>query len=231
MDEDDLPPAGRGRGAPICTVKRYRSKSPASSVSQPPLVLQPKAKIAPAVPRNRWDGASLAQHYKPTSFGVLPCGGLLPPSPRPRRGPEPLLPLGGLHYESFAALKVHQGPLAHQLVPDLGSHRVGMPPQASTQHRALMVSAPLSVSVDVVGPSHSSSSTMLEVHQRLKQQHVQAWLQLLQEAGAQSELVRTTAASDTPDLHRARVIARYALTCTVGQFLSAFYLWAGLPPH
>ena len=210
---------------PICTVKRYRrSKSPASSVSQPPVVLFATAKISPVVPRNRWDGVHLAQQYKPPSMGSLPCGGLPPPSPRPRLFAERSLPLGGLQYESFADLKVHHGPIMHQLAPELGPHKAVRPPLVPVQPQALVVSAPLSVSMDVVGPSHSSSSTMLEVHQQLKQQHVQAWLQLLQEAGAHSDLVRTTATSETPELHRARVIARYAPS-TLAAYLRSWHSW------
>ena len=51
---------------------------------------------------------------------------------------------------------------------------------------------------------------MLEVHQQLKHQHVQAWLQLLAAAGPFSELFQATVSSDTPDLHQARVVARFA---------------------
>ena len=209
---------------PMFRVKRYRKKDPVA-VDTP--LEPPRAKAIPALGRsqlNRWDGLHMASDYQPPSLGTLSVGGLPPPMSRLRWPDVVPAHCGGLQCESFPSLKVHSGSWALQMAPSTAAQKAPLPGRPHVSALPLVVSEPLRLSQDVVAASGTTSSTMLEVHQQLKQQHVQAWLQLLADAGPFSELFQSTAGSDTPDLHQARVVARFAPS-TLAAYLRTWQTW------
>ena len=172
---------------PIFRVKRYRKKDYAA-VDAP--LAPPRAKAVSALdrqPLNRGDGLHMASDYLPPSLGPLSVGGLPPPVSRVR-WPDPIhAPCGGLQCESFPVLKVHSGSWSLQMSTSPMVQRAPPPSRPTLSNLPLVASEPLRISRDVVAASGSASSTMLEVHQQLKNQHIQAWIQLLIDAGSLNE--------------------------------------------
>ena len=166
----------------------------------------------------------MASDYHPPSLGSLSVGGLPPPASRSRWLGSSPAPCGGLQCDPFPVLKVDSGALALQMSLSTALPKASLPSRPMLSVQPLVASEPLQISGDVVAASDSISSTMLEVHQQLKQQHVLAWLQLLRDAGSHSELLQATVGSDTPELHQARVVARFAPS-TLAAYLRTWQTW------
>ena len=66
---------------------------------------------------------------------------------------------------------------------------------------------------------------MLALHKQLKSQHIQDWLKLLDRAGPLSELFATTNDSLNANLHRSKVIARFAPS-TLAAYLKSWNQWS-----
>ena len=221
-------PAGslgsQSEAAPLFRVKRYRKRDSPLVIAP---VVQPKTKSSSPVaktPVNRWDGVHIAAGYQPPSSGSLQVGGLPPPASSLRWSATTPLHVGGLQCDLFPALKVHQGALSLQVSMEKVHPKSGPSDRSVALVQPVLASAPLQISGNVVAATESASSTMLEIHHQLKQQHIQAWLQLLQEAGSHSELLQTTLASDTPAVHQARVVARFAPS-TLAAYLRTWKTW------
>lgn len=65
---------------------------------------------------------------------------------------------------------------------------------------------------------------MLALHKQLKSQHVTAWLGIVEAAGRHSELFNVTSLSDNKDLHRAKVVAKYAPS-TLSAYFGNWQRW------
>ena len=219
--------AGRGAGVPVCTVKRYRrSKSPSSSVTPGPLFVQPSPKTSslnPPLMPCRWNTDQLSPLYRPPAFQKLVVGGLMPP-PIPKHSGGPELSLRpGLAPPPPQPLQVHNRSFSFQTQLSQPGIATSPPPRRPISV-PLAVSAPLDVPTEGICESHSDPSTMLALHKQLKSQHVSAWLSIVEAAGRHSELFNVTAFSENQDLHRAKVVAKYAPS-TLSAYFGNWQRW------
>ena len=232
-DQTTLPGSGAGRGIsifqpnrpassePLFRVKRWR-REPAHSYVDP----SPKASATSYKSvLNRWDGQGLGAHYKPYSNGPLYMGGLQPPPLRPRREVEWDAHPPGLQYVPPSTLGVHarsyQCQLSHDRPMSAGSASiVQMQPNSSS----IFLSGVLDVPSNVVKASIADSTTMQALHQQLRTQHHIDWLQLLKQAGSNSELIKSTQDSPNQEAHLIKVVAKFAPS-TLAAYLKGWSQW------
>ena len=189
---------------PLFRVKRWRKDSAANFVNP-----SPKASaITPKQPLNRWDQGSLSSQYRPPSLCVAPLGGLPPPSPRKRVYPQAHLSNDALHYNAPTKLLVHSMAFKTQLA-HVSSPSMQVIKRPGNPSDDLCLSATLDSSTSVAKPMSTDTTTMLALHQQLKEQHHVEWLRILEVAADESDLVKSTRDSENGMLHRARVIAKF----------------------
>ena len=197
---------------PLFRVKRWRKDSAANFVN-------PSPKASAITPKG-----SLSSKYRPPSLCVAPLGGLPPPSPRKRVYPQAHLSNDGLHYTAPTKLLVHsmafKTRLAH--VSSSPSMQVIKRPGNSSDDHCL--SATLDLSTSVAKPMSTDTTTMLALHQQLKEQHHVEWLRILEVAADESDLVKSTRDSENGTLHRARVIAKFSPS-TLASYFRCWHQW------
>lgn len=220
LDQVTLPHVGHvppTSSEPKFRVKRWR-KDPAPVFVNP----SPKAMATTLkTPLNRWEDGHLSSHYKPPSMPVYAVGGLPPPGPGLRKRALPPTPaLGeGLQYCHSNKLAVHSSAFASQLRVHGQSTAVQRPSDVYFGARAdHSFSKPLDLPHSLVRATTSDSTTMLALHQQLKEQHHQEWLHLLETAGDASDLVKATRDSPSDVVHRSRVIAKFAPSTLAAYF-------------
>ena len=156
---------------------------------------------------------------------VAPLGGLAPPSLRKRVLPQAQLSGDGLHYTAPTKLLVHSLAFKSQLAYDSSSAlmpgKSKRPFDSSDDH---CLSAPMDLSTSVAKPMSTDTTTMLALHQQLKEQHHVEWLRILEVAADDSDLVKATRDSDNVMLHRARVIAKFSPS-TLASYFRCWHQW------
>lgn len=161
----------------------------------------------------------MAHQYKPPSMPVSAMGGLPPPALRKRALPQTPTFGEGLQYSHSTKLAVHSSALASQL--RIHSHSA-LAQRASDEqlgvHADHCISKPLDLPQSLVRATTSDSTTMLALHQQLKEQHHLEWMQLLEKAGDASDLVKATRDSPCDAVHRSRVIAKFAPSTLAAYF-------------
>ena len=206
---------------PMFRVKRWRKDPPTNFV-------QPSPKACATTPRqtlNRWDQGVLSSQYRPPSLHIGALGGLAPPSIRKRELPPPTSTCAGFHYSQPAKLQCHSRAFQAQLAvqPPQGGvsehHNKPWLPQAE-----FSLSAPLDLPNCVAKLGPSDTTTMLALHQQLKEQHHIEWLRILEVAGDASDLVKTTRNSANVMAHRARVIAKFSPS-TLASYFRCWFQW------
>ena len=232
-DQTILPGSGCGRGIsifqpnrpapsePLFRVKRWR-REPAESYVDP----SPKASATSYKSvLNRWDGQGLGAHYKPYSNGPLHMGGLQPPPLRHRREVEWDAHPPGLQYVPPSTLSVHarsyQCQLNHDRPVSAGSASIV---QMQPNSVSTFLSGILDVPSNVVKASIADSTTMHALHQQLKTQHHMDWLQLLKQAGSNSELIKSTQDSPNQEAHLIKVVAKFAPS-TLAAYFKGWSQW------
>ena len=206
---------------PLFRVKRWRKDSTPVFVNP-----SPKASaITPKQPLNRWDQGSLSSQYRPPSLCVATLGGLAPPSLRKRVLPQAQLSGDGLHYTTPTKLLVHSVAFKCQLAYDSSS--ASMPGKSKRTFDSSVdhcLSAPMDLSTSVAKPMSADTTTMLALHQQLKEQHHVEWLHILEVAADDSDLVKATRDSNNVMLHRARVIAKFSPS-TLASYFRCWHQW------
>jgi hypothetical protein len=215
QDEDGL--VSSASSEPKFRVKRWR-KDPAPNFVNP----SPKAvATTPKPPLNRWEHGHLSSQYKPPSLFVSALGGLPPPALRKRALPQTPTRCEGLQYLQPTNLAVHSS----SFVSQLRVHVQSTSGQRSSDeqfgvHADHCLSKPLDLPQSLVRATTSDSTTMLSLHQQLKEQHHLEWLHLLEKAGDASDLVKATRESASDAVHRSRVIAKFAPSTLAAYFRS-----------
>ena len=210
---------------PQFRVKRWRRDPP-----QPPSVMLPCPKASVTSPRhqlNRWEEGMVSPNYKPPGGITLSVGGLAPPSMTRRAVVFDDFACGGLPNVSSAPSPcMRSTSLACQMaLPGAPPKKSSPPGDFPFLEVSKPTSLPLSLDATVVRPTLADSTTMLALHQQLKSQHIQDWLQLLDRAGIHSELFSTTDGSLNAPLHRSKVIARFAPS-TLAAYLRSWKQWS-----
>ena len=125
----------------------------------------------------------------------------------------------------LASLKVHAHAFKFQLVHATSSaSSVGVRLPALRTADDHCVSAPLDLPMSLAKTTSADSTSMLALHQQLKEQHHVEWLRILEKASDASELVKATGDSDNALTHRARVIAKFAPS-TLASYFRCWYQW------
>ena len=210
---------------PQFRVKRWRRDPP-----QPPSVMLPCPKASVTSPRhqlNRWEEGMVSPNYRPPGGTTLSVGGLAPPSMTRRAVVFDDFACGGLPNVSSAPSPcMRSTSLACQMaLPGAPPKKSAPPGDFPFLEVSKPTSLPLSLDATVVRPTLADSTTMLALHQQLKSQHIQDWLQLLDRAGIHSELFSTTDGSLNAPLHRSKVIARFAPS-TLAAYLRSWKQWS-----
>ena len=169
----------------------------------------------------------ISPNYKPSGGITLSVGGLAPPSLARRAGGSEDFACGGLpNVSSAPSPGMRSTSLACQMaLPESLPKKSAPPVGILSLEVSTPTSQPLSLDAMVVRPTLADSTTMLALHKQLKSQHIQDWLKLLDRAGLLSELFATTNDSLNANLHRSKVIARFAPS-TLAAYLKSWNQWS-----
>ena len=149
----------------------------------------------------------------------------MPPPLKPRREVQWDAHPPGLQYVPPSTLGVHALSYQCQLNSDgFTATRSASVSQTQLDTPSVYLSGILDVPSSVVKASASDSTTMYALHQQLRTQHHFDWLQLLKQAGSNSELIKSTQDSPNQEAHLIKIVAKFAPS-TLAAYLKGWSQW------